>query len=104
MTEGVHRGARRRSYSSLQYTANWSMMMAQAAWMHEGVPEVAGHPMGKRIWTADFRTSSSIASGMYRKSLGSNRIFYATGKPNSVSYIPARMTRGNGSMNGAMSS
>jgi hypothetical protein len=64
MMEGLHRGVRRRSSSSLRYAVNWSMIMARAAWIGEGVPEVAVGPMDKRIWTADFRTSCFIASGM----------------------------------------
>jgi hypothetical protein len=42
MMEGPHKVARRRSYSSLQYTANWSMIMSQAAWMRQGTPEALG--------------------------------------------------------------
>jgi hypothetical protein len=61
MMEGLHKGTRRGAHSSLWQAANWSMIIAQAAWMREGISEAAVGPTGKRIWTTDFRTSSSIA-------------------------------------------
>lgn len=69
-----------------------------------GCPRGCGWPYGQNIWTADFRRSSSIASGMCRRSPASNRMCYAIGNPNSAACIPARIMLVNGSMSDAMSS